>query len=118
MSTGDLTGIPTLDELARHPERVQLLPQHAIAVVIPQLLALQTALLTHCLTASMNVTERHVPEPTGRYLTVQEVVARFHVTPRWLYKHKKQLPHSQPSRKTLLFPEQGIQRWFERKRNS
>ena len=46
------------------------------------------------------------------YLSVQEVSERFHVTPRWLYRHKKQMPHSQPSQKVLLFPEQSITRWF------
>jgi len=48
----------------------------------------------------------------GRYLTVQEVVTRFGVTDRWLYRHKSQMPHSQPSRKVLLFPEQAITKWI------
>lgn len=53
------------------------------------------------------------PQPdNGRYLTVQEVVARFGVTERWLYRHKSRMPHSQPSRKILLFPEQAITKWF------
>jgi predicted DNA-binding transcriptional regulator AlpA len=58
------------------------------------------------------------PQPTtqlaeqGRYLTVQEVTARFGVTDRWLYRHKKKLSHSQPSRKILLFPEKATERWF------
>jgi predicted DNA-binding transcriptional regulator AlpA len=47
-----------------------------------------------------------------RYLNVAEVAERFHVTPKWLYRHKKRLPHSQPSRKVLLFPENAIQKWF------
>ena len=48
----------------------------------------------------------------GKYLTVDEVAERFHVTPRWLYRHKHQMPYSQPSQKVLLFPEQSITRWF------
>ena len=48
----------------------------------------------------------------GHYLRVEEVVERFHVTPKWLYRHKKQMPHSQPSRKVLLFPEHAITKWF------
>ncbi len=51
----------------------------------------------------------------GKFLTVSEVVERFHVTPKWLYRHKKQLPHSQPSRKVLLFPEQPLLRWFQKR---
>ena len=55
-----------------------------------------------------------VSQPVGevRYLDVVEVVARFHVTRKWLYRHKKQMPHSQPSRKVLLFPEQAVTKWF------
>ncbi len=51
----------------------------------------------------------------GRYLKVQEVVDRFGVTARWLYRNKKKLPHSQPSRKVLLFPEAALQRWFKKR---
>ncbi len=48
----------------------------------------------------------------GKYLTVEDVVERFKVTPQWLYRHKKKIPHSQPSRKVLLFPEAAIAKWF------
>lgn len=51
----------------------------------------------------------------GKFLTVSEVVERFHVTPKWLYRHKKQIPHSQPSRKVLLFPEQPLLQWFQKR---
>jgi predicted DNA-binding transcriptional regulator AlpA len=54
----------------------------------------------------------------GRYLTLQEVVTRFGVTDRWLYRHKKKLPHSQPSRKVLLFPEKATERWFASRKAS
>ncbi len=49
-----------------------------------------------------------------RYLTVQEAVDRYHVSARWLYRNKNRLPHSQPSRKVLLFPEEPLRRWFEK----
>lgn len=52
------------------------------------------------------------------YLSVTEVAARFHVTPKWLYRHKKQMPHSQPSRKVLLFPEKATERWFASRKAS
>lgn len=59
------------------------------------------------------------PQPdNARYLTVQEVVSRFGVTERWLYRHKRQMPHSQPSRKVLLFPEQAITKWFASRKGS
>jgi predicted DNA-binding transcriptional regulator AlpA len=54
----------------------------------------------------------------GRYLTVEEVVTRFGVSDRWLYRHKKHMPHSQPSRKVLLFPEKATERWFASRKAS
>ena len=57
-------------------------------------------------------TQPTTPVEGGKYLTVDEVAERFHVTPRWLYRHKHQMPYSQPSQKVLLFPEQSITRWF------
>jgi predicted DNA-binding transcriptional regulator AlpA len=48
----------------------------------------------------------------GRYLSAKEVADRFGVKKVWLYRHKRQMPHSQPSRKVLNFPEQAITRWF------
>jgi len=60
-----------------------------------------------------------VPQPDNvRYLTVQEVVSRFGVTERWLYRHKRQMPHSQPSRKVLLFPEHAITKWIASRKGS
>ena len=53
----------------------------------------------------------------GKYLTVDEAAERFHVSARWLYRHKRQLPHSQPTRKTLIFPEKGIERYFAARTN-
>lgn len=47
-----------------------------------------------------------------RFLTVKEVSERFRVTKRWIYDHKDQMPHTQPSRKVLLFPEKKLQAWF------
>ena len=55
---------------------------------------------------------------SDRYLTVPEVVARFSVTAKWLYRHKRQMPHSQPSRKVLLFPEKAIEKWFAGRKGS
>lgn len=49
------------------------------------------------------------------YLTVLEVCERFHVTPKWVYQNKKRLPHSQPTRKTLRFPERAIELHFASK---
>jgi hypothetical protein len=52
------------------------------------------------------------------YLTVKEIAEQFHVNPKWVWRHKKQMPHSQPSRKILLFPMEGITKWFASRRKS
>ncbi|MBL8041711.1 MAG: helix-turn-helix domain-containing protein [Nitrospira sp.] len=52
------------------------------------------------------------PLPAERYLNIEEVCAQFKVTARWLYRHKSKMPHSQPSRKRLIFPEKAVTRWF------
>jgi hypothetical protein len=54
----------------------------------------------------------------GRYLSVEEVAERFHVSKVWLYRHKRKLPHSQPSRKVLLFPERAISQWFANRKGA
>jgi predicted DNA-binding transcriptional regulator AlpA len=64
----------------------------------------------------INAIQALSPAPTQplheRYLSVKEVAERFHVSDKWLYRHKKNMPHSQPTKKTLRFPEGPIQRWF------
>lgn len=64
------------------------------------------------MTATQTASSTPVQVPGERWLSAKEVAERFHVTDKWLYKHKKNMPHSQPTRKTLRFPEGPIQRWF------
>lgn len=72
-----------------------------------------------CLTAMADLRVRTgMPPPSSqpvgeiRYLDATDVAQRFHVTTKWLYRHKKEMPYSQPSRKVLLFPEVAITKWF------
>jgi hypothetical protein len=83
---------------------------------IPELIGLLATLQARAQVRLMQRDSVPTPLPdAGRYLSVEQVAERFHVTARWIYRHKKQMPHSQPSRKLLLFPEGAIQRWFARK---
>ena len=100
-------------------ELVQLIPQtpaDRLPAVMAQLAAAQSSAAARLLgnqpmpAAALQLIEKEC------YLTVEEVVERFHVTPRWLYRNKKHLPHSQPTRKTLLFPEAALTRWFAKRR--
>ena len=86
---------------------------HAVPSACPQLLGELERLKALLWGRMLHTNSAPAPQPDNeRYLTVQEVVAPFGVTERWLYRHKRQMPHSQPSRKVLLFPEQAITKWI------
>ena len=102
-------------------EQLSLMLDSAVAQDIPRIMG-------HLEELKVKLSLRLIPIPTQpsvgdtefeneRYLTVQEVVARYPVTAKWLYRHKKQLPHSQPTRKTLLFPELRFNKWWARQRH-
>ena len=107
-----MQSVPTLDELAQNQTAIVNLPVHAAKSLLAQVVALQTALLAECLAASHCNGPPSKAPASENYLTVEEVVQRFHVSRKWLYRHKEKMPHSQPSRKVLLFPEQAIMKWF------
>lgn len=83
-------------------------------VVIGELERLKLLIQLRMLNNSTTVafTQPSSSSDSGQYLSVEEVARRFHVSPKWLYRHKKRMPHSQPSRKLLLFPEKAITNWF------
>jgi hypothetical protein len=106
MSHGQL--LQSLQNLAPHIHGVDPAECPALIGLLEQLKAQAWAKMT-CM---QNVGLTQAEPGQGQYLTVAEVVERFKVTEAWLYRHKKKMPHSQPSRKILLFPEQPITKWF------
>ena len=106
----ELANIPTLDDLLHHPEKIVTLPPEVARTMLIGLAAVQPLLLVQSLKDNGKAES---PAPPERWLTVEEVMAEFKVSARWLYSHKKQLPYSQPSRKTLLFDEHKLRRWFQ-----
>jgi len=104
---GEITG--RLQEIEQLLASVEPSKCPAIIGSLEQLKALAWSMLV-CTQTKKNEAAQILER--ARYLNVAEVAERFHVTPKWLYRHKKQLPHSQPSRKVLLFPEGPIQEWF------
>ena len=88
-------------------------------VMIGELERLKLLMQLRMLNGSPQVQLKNALQPnTGQYLSVEEVARRFHVTPRWLSSHKRKMPHSQPSLKLLLFPEEAITKWFAGRRRS
>lgn len=66
----------------------------------------------------MTVDAKPIAEPQAtepeRWLTVPEICERYRCVPRWIYRHKAKMPHSQPTRKKLVFPERRFAQWWER----
>jgi hypothetical protein len=100
--------VPSLDALAVDPSKVSGLPPAVARALLVEIASLQPLLICQ----AFGMAETVEPTVSEDLLTVEQVTQRFGVTERWLYRHKKQLPHSQPTRKVLLFPAKKLERWF------
>ena len=109
MNGTPLTEVPNLDSLMADPRKAATLPPETAQALLIGLASIQPLLIQRALMMGAN------PQATGspeRFLSVGEAVTQYGVTASWLYRHKRQLPHSQPSRKVLLFPEERLRKWF------
>jgi predicted DNA-binding transcriptional regulator AlpA len=106
--TEKLVEIPTLDSLMADPAKAMTLPPEVAQSLLIGLVSLQPLLMSRAMMGSDPPAAGHAE----RFLSVEEAVSQYGVTASWLYRHKRQLPHSQPSRKVLLFPEEKLRRWF------
>ena len=102
-------------ELERQITIVNLGQCVAILGPLEQLKALAYSRIMIPVAGKVKTQTEPIPE---RYLTVLEVCERFQVTRKWVYQNKKRLPHSQPTIKTLRFPERKIEQWFAGKNKS
>ena len=105
-----LVDVPNLDALVAAPATAAALSPEVARTLLYGLAGLLPVLI-----ARSSQPDRLASQVAGqveRFLTVEQVIAQYGVTESWLYRHKRQLPHSQPSRKVLLFPEGKLQRWF------
>ena len=91
---------------------LQALSSEECPVLLGELERLKAMTWTKVLSPASPDPAEVVAHSSEKYLTVAEVIDRFKVTASWLYRHKKQLPHSQPSRKILLFPASPLEKWF------
>src|SRR5215467_6792487 len=103
------------DLLAELQNVIDETPTNQMAAIITHLAAAQSVAAARLL-SDRSATPLAEATEKECFLSVSDVVERFHVTPRWLYRNKKHLPHSQPTRKTLLFPEAALTRWFAKRR--
>ena len=109
MSGMSVTEVPSLDSLVADPGKTLSLPPDVARRLLCGLAGVLPVLIAQ---SSKDIAKADAPLTPERFLTVAQVVAQYGVTEKWLYRHKRQLPYSQPSRKILLFPEDKLRRWF------
>ena len=106
-----------LADIVENPERAMEITPQAIPSLLVKLAAIQSILTALLLDAPAKSKEHTFnPEP-DTLLTAEQAAKLLSVTPRWLYRHWKQLPFSRRlSRKTLRFSEAGIRKWQQTKK--
>jgi predicted DNA-binding transcriptional regulator AlpA len=101
-----------LAEIIDNHERMNEIPPEAIPSILIQLASVQTALAVRLVRDPVVVNGRQEHVECDTLLTANEAAKLLSVSPRWLYRHWKQLPFSRRlSRKTLRFSQAGIRKW-------
>ena len=106
-----------LASLLSDPSGATRVPREEAVALLVALATLQVALLTAA-SCPAGATSRAVERSDqDRMLDVEEAAALLGVTPRWLYRHARELPFTRPiSRKIVRFSRAGIQRWLASRR--
>lgn len=113
--------VPDLDGLRAHLAALVALSAEVPVEQVPGLVAdlarAQAALLTAASRASAPIPRDPERPNEDRMLKADEAAALLGVTPRWLYRHAKQLQFTRPiSPKVVRFSRAGIQRWLATRR--
>jgi hypothetical protein len=99
----------SLDEIIEQPLKAAGIPKEEI----PRLLAKISALL--CVLSGNMVTppaDSPKPKDDDELLTPEEAAQMLGTTVKWLYAHKRQLPHISLSHKQLRFSRKSLQRYI------
>jgi len=110
-----LTPLPTLDELAAHPERAQELPPEAARDLLARLAPLQTVLLAQAIRPPAGANGQGEPEGQGDLLTVEEAARKLRVSTDWLYRRAGKLPFTVRLGRQLRFSEWGLDRYIRQR---
>jgi hypothetical protein len=106
-----LATIPTLDELAKHPDRAAGLPAPVLQGLLCQLTTVQATLLGCLLLAGTPTLKAEDVEP-DRLLDVGAAAQRLRTTKDWLYRHARELPFTVRNGRQLRFSGRGIARYI------
>lgn len=106
-----MVSIPTLNDLAAHPEEATNLPPHVAAQLLAQMASIQTVLLGRLFTGMSPDIRREDSE--DRLLVIDEAASMLGMTRDYLYRHADQLPFTvRPAPKQLRFSKLGIQKYI------
>jgi hypothetical protein len=114
-----LTAVPSLDEIARDPQKAANLPAHALRSLIVRTATLQNLLLAALMTAEAEEPAAAVPAApeTDRMLTPDEAAAICGLPRRYLLRATRGKPFRRDfSRKRIRFSEIGLRRWRDSRR--
>jgi len=112
-----LQSVPTIEEIARDPDRVRGLSTEAIAALMARAAAVQGTLSAALISAAPISKPTQPEEPCAdRMLTTAEAAAMLRRKPSWIYRHAD-LPFVKrtSARSPLLCSEQGIRRYLARR---
>jgi predicted DNA-binding transcriptional regulator AlpA len=105
---GELRTVPTLDEVAHHPELAAELAPGMLKALLVKHATVGTILLGALLVAGEN---GKPPEPDV-LLDVETAAKRLATTEDWLYRHARQLPFAVRQGRSLRFSSAGIERYI------
>jgi hypothetical protein len=109
--------VPSLDELAADPGKAAALPPGTVAALLIRLESARTALWLQAIANGQDGGIRPAASEPDRLLTAEDAARRLGTTPRWLYRHARQLPFTRRlSRKALRFSEAGLARYLASRR--
>lgn len=106
-----LVPVPTLDEIAADPRRAAHLPFETARTLLYRAMIVHNALLAPATTPSP-ASSQHVA-PATVMLTPAQAARKFSAPKRLLLAHADKIPGTvRLSRKTILFNEANLDRWF------
>ena len=110
-----LIEVPSWDSVLNDPNKTMELSPAAARLVLALLAARLPILIVAATKEETGQTEIAAP---SHLINVETVMQQYNVTRAWVYRHKKQLPYSQPSRKVLLFDPVKLAKWFANQKHS
>jgi len=109
-----LTPLPTLDELAAHPELARELPPEVAQDLLARLAPLQIVLLAQAIRPLGGGNGQGEPQE-DRLLTVEEAAKMLGLSTDWLYRRAGKLPFTVRLGRQLRFSERGLDRYIRQR---